>query len=376
MIVLHVFSDDKFFDNVSDFFDTIPCLENRYVYYTPNKEYKFLFIKNIHKLKVVNNINAYKKEFACPEVKIIYFHSLHPSWYKYFKFIPKTKIIIWWAWGYDIYNNFELCTPLVPLNLYKPLTSKYMTSQRKSLYYYIRNLYWLIRYLYDFNLRKKVISRVNCFSPVIPIEYDLIKKNCNYFKAEPFMINIGPGITEIPDFSYHQYVGNILLGNSLTFSNNHLDIFLELEKMQLSPSSKYIIPINYGTDFSDKIKFKRMSNLGDKAVWLENFIPYKEYTCMIQSCSHAIFGVIRQQAMGNLNLCLARGVKIFLYKNSVIYQYFLKVGYKVFTIEDMTSEQLNTPLSKQDAYNNYKLFLNIRQHRIEYAAEEFNRIIS
>lgn len=374
MVVLHVFSDDKFFDNISNFFDAIPNLENRYIYYTPDKDYKFIFIKEIKKLKVVNAFKLYKEEFTRSDVDVIYFHSLSPQWYKYFSFIPKTKKIIWWSWGYDIYNPLGLCLPLVPLNLYKPLTSKYVLSLPKSFHYYSRKIYFSLRYLYDYNLRRKAISRINFFSPVVSIEYDLIKQQCSYFKAEPFMLMIGPGTTEIPDFSYHQSIGNILVGNSLTFTNNHLDIFEKLKSLQLSSQSKYIVPINYGTDFSDKAKFKKMSNLDEQAIWLEKFIPHREYLDIIQSCSHAIFGVIRQQALGNIYLCIIRGVKIFLYKNSIVYQHLTKAGYKVFAIEDITSEQLSTPLSRQDAYNNYKLYANIVRNRIKYASEEFDRI--
>ena len=160
----------------------------------------------------------------------------------------------------------------------------------------------------------------------------------------------------------------------MTFTNNHLDIFEKLKSLQLSSQSKYIVPINYGTDFSDKAKFKKMSNLDEQAIWLEKFIPHREYLDIIQSCSHAIFGVIRQQALGNIYLCIIRGVKIFLYKNSIVYQHLTKAGYKVFAIEDITSEQLSTPLSRQDAYNNYKLYANIVRNRIKYASEEFDRI--
>ena len=65
---------------------------------------------------------------------------------------------------------------------------------------------------------------------------------------------------------------------------------------------------------------------------------------------------------------------MFLYKNSIVYQHLTKAGYKVFAIEDITSEQLSTPLSRQDAYNNYKLYANIVRNRIKYASEEFDRI--
>ena len=65
-----------------------------------------------------------------------------------------------------------------------------------------------------------------------------------------------------------------------------------------------------------------------------------------------MIGTIRQQAMGNIQYALSKGVKVFLYKDSIAYINYKKLGYVVFAIEEMTLESLSTPLSKKEIEQN------------------------
>ena len=77
---------------------------------------------------------------------------------------------------------------------------------------------------------------------------------------------------------------------------------------------------------------------------------------MFSSITHAVFGVMRQQSMGNIFICLASGIKVFLYKDSIVYRYLINEGYVVFTIDDnLTTLELNSVLSDKEAHNNYLL---------------------
>lgn len=375
MTILHVFPDDKFFDNVSNYFDKLPNVNNIYPFYSP-EAHKFVYIKSITKVHVINDFKLYTNEFSRQDVDIIYFHSLPPYFYRLFKYIPKSKKIIWWAWGYDIYYGNGICPPLIKLNLYKPITLQHIKSQPKSIYFYFKILYYVLTVPYYYLIRRKAINRIGWFSPVIPVEYDLMKSQCKFFHAKPFMLRVGPGFSDISSFQYYNSTGNILIGNSLTFTNNHLDIFNILKKIKMADSTKIIVPINYGTDFKDIENFKKMSDLGDKAFWIESFLPYDEYMKIIGSCTHAIFGVLRQQALGNINACMQRGVKVFLYRDSILYQYFKESGYKIFAIDEIDEDQLRIPLSREDAYVNYRLIYERNNNTLDYCYRELLNVIN
>lgn len=377
IVIVHIFTDEKFFDNISDFFDLLPNVKNRYLYYSKDNDYKFEYIKQSHKIELYRDFKLFSSELSRDDIDIVYFHSLPPAYYHYLKYIPKKEKIIWWAWGYDIYFHWGICPPLIKLPLYKPQTLNYIKAHsRLGFYSFIKLAYRIMRYFYDFYLRRSAIKRIDYFSPVIPTEYDLLRSGCRFFHAKPFMLKVGPGYRPMPEFRYCKDQGNILIGNSLTFTNNHLDIFKMVRNIRISDCSKYIIPINYGSDFKDIEKFKSIANLGSKAIWLDQFIPYEKYMAMLDSCSYAIFGVIRQQAMGNIRSCLNRGIKVFLYKDSIVYKDLKQRGYKVFPIEDIDDFQLNSPLSKEDAYCNYMLDYKQYQHSLEYCHSELVRIIN
>lgn len=360
MNVLHVFPDEKFFDGVSNTFDKVEGITNHYIFYTPDRNYKFKFIKSHQKIRIENNKKKYYKCFSDKSIDVIYFHSLSNYYYDFVLKADSKKTIIWWSWGYDLYQ-----TNLINVELFKPLTKKSIKKLSKAglnlngsiITRVIKHL--RIKYLLKKNakIRSKVISRINYFIPVFPIEYDLIKEN-SFFNAKLFMER---GVFRDFDGSLLNFQapssdGNILLGNSATFTNNHIDI-IELFKDLKIQNRKIIVPLSYGEKkYSEFIK----SMVDDRYQILENFLLLSEYEKLISSCSYAISGAIRQQSMGNINMCLLRGIKVFLYSDSLIYKQLKIDGYKIFSIdEDLNEQELSTPLSYDEMIHNQNVFRSI-----------------
>lgn len=217
------------------------------------------------------------------------------------------------------------------------------------------------------------LSDNNDFIPVFPIEYDLIKEN-NFFNAKLFMER---GVFRDFDESLLSHEvpssdGNILLGNSATFTNNHIDIIELLKDLKIQ-NRKIIVPLSYGEKkYSEFIK----SKVDDKYQILENFLLFSEYEKLISSCSYAISGAIRQQSIGNINMCLLKGVKVFLYSNSLIYKQLKRDGYIVFSIEeDLNEKELITPLSYDDMIHNQNVFRVISERNgLKKLNESFDKI--
>lgn len=231
-------------------------------------------------------------------------------------------------------------------------------------------------YFHYKHIQNKVLRRIDYFSPVIPIEYDLMKKN-PIFRARPFMLNFGPGSYCPRPQKIKQKPQNILIGNSLSYTNNHLDIFNHLNTVNINSERRYIIPINYGIDYGKDTRILKNSFNTDQAIWLENFIPKDEYLAYFDYITHAIFGHIRQQAMGNINFCLEKGIKIYLYSDSLIYQQLKRLGYIVYNIEyDLTQNSLNEVLDEESSKVNYQLLCNSIKNRVEIANQEIKNIIN
>lgn len=355
VVILHVFSDDKFFDKASFFFDSLKNVTNLYYYYDKDDCYRFKYIKNAQKIKIFSNYKEYVSYFSDPHVNVVYFHNLSPKRYSLFKYIGNHQKVVWWCWGFEIYSRLCLLPPLVNIELYKPLTIKEVKKYSRGLKALLRYMYYVIKFPYNKYIRNKVLRRIDYFSPVLPIEYSLMK-NSTYFRAKPIMLG-GPILGEDIAFTYTSFPQNILIGNSLTYTNNHLDIFSIVRDFH-SVGQKYIIPINYGNAYNnDHDAFKKKADLPtDNTIWIDTFLPYEKYLLIFRTVTHAIFGHMRQQAMGNIDLCLRSSVKIYLYKDSVIYKQLIEWGYIVYTIEnDLSEESLKTNLSKEIALYNYLL---------------------
>ena len=369
--ILHVFHDDKFFDIVADFFMQIPIVNNLFCYYSSEKK-AFKYIKRTDLITLYREWNDYKYLLSDKNVDIIYFHSLPTSKYEYFKYIDPNKIVIWWCWGYDIYNNdYGLLKAFIELDIVKPLTKGQFYTKTNTL----KHIYHSIKSIFLYSKRKKVLKRIDYFSPVIPLEYQLMKKN-KHFNAKPFMLESGPGLFKQEEFAYREIPQNIIIGNSLTITNNHLDIFKRIQNIYLSKNRNYIVPVNYGNGIDLNIIKASTECINAKFKWLESFLNIHEYKIMFQSVTHAIFGHIRQQALGNIHLCLINGIKIYLYKDSMIYSHLKARGFYVYTIDNDLSElSLNQNLSKEEALHNYQLFYRFENNKLEKTILEIENII-
>ena len=70
-----------------------------------------------------------------------------------------------------------------------------------------------------------------------------------------------------------------------------------------------------------------------------------------------ILGHLRQQAIGNISMAIAHGVKIYLYKESIIYKDYKSKGYYIYSIEDdLSEESLYEPIAYEYALHNYRLY--------------------
>ena len=147
---------------------------------------------------------------------------------------------------------------------------------------------------------------------------------------------------------------NVLIGNSTAYTNNHLDIFNALANFDIG-SRKIIVPLSYSPNprYVNTLKKKGNSLFGENFMALTDFLPLDEYNKILKSCGFCIYGIERQQAMGNLNNILFFGCKLFLYKTSVLFKHYRNIGVKVFSIEDdLISEKAFEPISYDDALHN------------------------
>lgn len=357
--ILHIFVDDKFCKGVfGRFLDDgqskniciLINIGNGIMHYL--NDFDELVI-----LKTKKEVKLYLQE---SKYDVIFFHSFPVRHWFAIKYIPRDKKIIWWAWGFDIYHLPYGLKPFISVELYKPITrrllKKFSFHQIKETFQYSLLPYYTI-------LRKRVLKRIDYFQPVIPLEYELMAFNKG-FNAKEFYYPDSLAFRNLicEDIIDHQ--GNILFCNSAHYTNNHLDVAMYMNKAKYNGQRIYV-PISYGVPkYKDYIK-ENLNITGANLDFMEGFLPLVDYYNRVKSCSYFISGIMRQQSMGNIYYCLLNGIKVFLFKESLVYKQLVSDNCFVTAIEDIADNSFSEPLTKLEAEHNRSCILNDARRRNE-----------
>ena len=227
--VLHIACDEKFFDTVYQTFERDSRLENKALLITPSKDYELKWITRRDAVVEVWNKKQIVDFFMSGQYDVVYFYSLRPDIWPYVPFIPSNKTVIWWLFGFEVYASNYGMRPLIALDLYKAKTKEIITKigveygPKKRLIRSIKKIFYQL-------LLPIIIKRIDYFQPIYSIEMEYMR-NIKGFRAEEFYNNNSLYFTTdiIVDKPKDGYV---LIGNSASDTNNHLDILNNVSSMK------------------------------------------------------------------------------------------------------------------------------------------------
>lgn len=341
--IAHIAVDEKFIDSAREIFEITYPLQNTF-YIASQKPWRFL---NDNANYIELNLKKWLQLFLFnqSEIKsydVVIFHGLKTSWI--IPILMCKQRYIWIGWGADYYNRSFgkklLNMPLVldkTRSYTKEISSNNINFKSRFLKLIKGSVKRIIGNKFFFDLACK---RIEIFSPVLPKEYDLVKekfglgKNTNYvnwnygFLEGGFITNI-----DIKDTCSSR---SILLGNSATDTNNHIEA---LDLLSDIGSGKQIyIPLSYGDiEYANVIKNYISSNpyLAKHCKILDSFLPIDEYNNIVSECGFVIMNHVRQQALGNIIAMMYRGCKLFLREESILYDYFKDQGAIIYSIQEL-----------------------------------------
>ncbi len=367
MNILHFASDSIFLDGVVSVWNKVADCKNRYII-VENPSIRKCGFKYVHQ-GCVEILSLYEvKKILYDNVKlydIVILHNLYVLPFAVIKTIPSDKSVVWFSWGFDIYENAYPAKPLIKVDhLLGVKTSKLNFEIQKKLRNKFRNillkLYARLWKFESYTKFKSAIHRIDYYSGVIPAEYDALCK-CEFFRAEKLIYNYisVPSVFEEEEiFTYkkEETAKDILVGNSGSYTNNHLEIFEFLSKCDLK-DRRIISPLSYGDrHYIKEIVAGGYNFFGNNFVPLKNFMPICEYKQYLSSCSIAIYAHERQQALGNIYLSLWEGRKVYLSARSLVFNYLKELGLKLYSIQDELNERsLDEKLSYEEIINNRKI---------------------
>jgi dTDP-N-acetylfucosamine:lipid II N-acetylfucosaminyltransferase len=309
---------------------------NEFELNSPNENVAFVIgskeLLNIkfNKTHFVNH-ESFNETLAIYPVNACVFHSLDGLFFDYILKIPKEIKVVWFGWGFDYYQTF--------LNNHYPgglisLETRKVIFNKTGL---ISNLLFSIKkYLENFKPKKKIYKRIDFFAPVLKTEYSLILRYNPWFTAKFLDWNYG---TVEDDFFISQNIFSehkirILVGNSATPENNHVNILHGLYSRTDMLNKEIIAPLNYGnSDYGSIISDMGKELFQDGFIPIINLMTQKEYSHFICSCEFVFMGHLRQQALGNICILMINGSKIYLNPINPLYTWFLNLGAFIYPLD-------------------------------------------
>lgn len=331
-MILHFVTDEKFICMAHREFEAVAPRRNRFIIMSEPRALRY--IRNIPieffpKKECRRLLKEEKYDAVC-------LHTLKAG-YDALPAIKPGKKVFWFGWGFDYYDG-PLAAPDSNRHLLLPKTQELTKTAvvRGNAWPLSMARGWASKVLWQYGrFSRSSLSRIDYFSPVLDCEYDIVRANNPWFTAKYLPWNYG---TVEDDFLIGGTVvrskgSDILLGNSASSSNNHLEAFDWLAKRQDLGARRIIVPLSYGNvRYRDAILAAGREILGERFLALIEFMPISEYVETLSRCGFVFMNHLRQQAVGTVLIMLMAGAKIYLQPKNPLYNWLCRRGAVVFDI--------------------------------------------
>ena len=355
-MIVHLFEDQKFVDITIENFDNVSLGSNKYIVFSNNQELKY--VSNKEQTLILPN-SSYKLDLDLiyKDCQFLIIHFLSPIKLYVLKNKPPHIKVIWSVWGSDAYDHFS------EQDFFEPLTNN---VRRRNLFQrvnssYLYAFYHLVRYrVKPLRRELKLLQSVNYVTTVLPYEFKIIKKE---FGLIAKYIDYNYGVNKFNKFSNVPLGNSILIGNSATSANNHLDVFDIIK----DTNKKLIVPLSYGAydyrNYKALVISEGMRIFKSSFIPVEGFMPLQDYRELTSSCNSVIMYHIRQQALGNIFMSLFQGMRVFLNSKSLTYSYLKDEGLIIFDLKQ-DYKLIGVELTEDQKLINKKIVLNLRSREV------------
>lgn len=260
---------------------------------------------------IIGNIKLLKDMFSAKKIII---HSLaSPALIFYLTLFPQLQEkSVWIIWGKDLHF--------------------YHLIKNKRFYH---NVYeWF---------RIRSIRNIGTIVTSIREDYDILNKyytvtgkyiECNVLYYYSFNHVLG-------DIKYSTGEKNVLLGNSGSESNNHINA-LKLLYNNKSEIKKLYCPLSYGGSkkYQQAVINCGKKLFGDKFIPLIDFIPLSEYQKILTQIDIGIFNHNRQEGLANIWSLMFLGKTIYLKESNASAKHFQRADIRIKYIEEISQAGL------------------------------------
>lgn len=364
MKILHLITDHQVIERTLGVYEELFPNQNEVLLFNQSKETKHLNKYASCTLVTSKNLKRIAKAYDFSDTTYVIAHYMTMEKIDFIKIIPQNIHVCWEVYGYDLYNQF-----LAPNGydlFYTNWESYYPHSFVLKNMRLLVNIFFILKgYKYPFIWQKKkqfryIGNRINsiqycCKYDAQFIEDFVHRKIPSY---EVFNYSLSEVLGDLKDSAFSTGK-NILVGNSASFSNNHLYVLNYLQKIGLNNDVHIIMPLSYGgkPKYADDVERKYMDSFPNKVRTLRTYIPLHEYNKMFLDINSCIMAAWRQESIGTIIMCFYLGVKVFMSNRSPLFKWLVECGFKLYELETATREMLEMPLDLDIRESNRNLVL-------------------
>lgn len=336
---LHVIPDNKFIDAAHDIFEEAAPDAHDYLIFSSGCRLRY--IHNFEPIRV-SPAQILDACLRLDEYSAVFIHYLNNEARLLIHSAPAHTKFIWLAWGADYYhllgpeNTFLLPSTLAML-AGEPI------STGRNFANFLAEAKEAAMAPAHFLHRLKLRRRTRAFCASAPAETTLLRRFsalATPIEEDYLALRAHHPSLDIPFLDWNYWTenfsprrlptrptgNNILLGNSATPTNNHLDA-LELLADAVPHDRTVICPLSYGLPrYADLVEEKGHALLGNRFVPLREYTNSESYAKTISSCSIVIMNHLRQQALGNIIIALCSGSHLFLQAGNPVRATLSKMG--------------------------------------------------
>lgn len=353
MKILHLISDHQVIERTLGVYENVfPGCNDVLVF---NKDANYQRLKNEYQGRLVNrdNLNATATSYDFSNVTYVIAHYLTMDKIDFIKFIPNNIHVCWEIYGADLYDQF-----LVPRGYKMYYTSpldfdkygfykKYLPFLFKCAFY----LKFKDKFIFNHYINKQydyICGRVNSIQYCCKYDASFVEKHAHrkIHSYEVFNYSLSAVLGELKDIDFYEGT-DILVGNSASFSNNHLYVMNYLKEANLPKSVKLILPLSYGGNkkYADFVEKTYKSAFGDQIETFRNYMPLHEYNKTFLRLKSIVLSAWRQESQGTAIMGFYLGLKVFMSERSPLYKWFVDCGFIVFSLERANVNSFLDPLS-------------------------------
>lgn len=337
-MILHLCIESLFNDLIVSQFELVSPGENKYIVISKD---------GVIRLNLNENVELVTRERfleLCGDYSLVWVHSLGYENLWACSFLTN-HIVMWSSWGGDLKGKHDF---LQEKAILEPVTYKKYFSFKEKVKLFMKQ-FSLIQEVYllfnntpkqEFVLREKAYKNVSYISTVLPSEKKLLGeipelevgyKWFNYAFLE--------GIVKGYYKKKVKLSKGIIVGHSSVPSLNHLDVFKEIKRLGITQD--IFSPVSYGDPKYKKFVIKEGLKILDNIEFQTELISIDNYLKKLTNYHVLILNTKNQQAVGNLLTAVYIGMKVFLQREGLLYEFCKDVGLTVFSLEELSQKEVD-----------------------------------